>query len=90
VNAVLKVTKAPLTITAEDKTWPVGQPNPVLTASYNGFVNGDSEASLDIPVTLSTTAKATSPAGSYAIKATAAKGANYSITFVNGTLIVMP
>ena len=90
VNGTLKVTKAPLTITADDKSRPVGQPNPPLTASYNGFVNGDSETILDTPVALSTPAKTTSPAGAYAIKASGAKGANYAITFVNGILTVTP
>lgn len=89
-NYSITFVPATLMITADDKTRQVGQPNPVLTASYNGFVNGDSEANLDNPVALSTPAKTTSPPGSYAIKASAAKGANYTITFVNGTLTVTP
>ena len=51
-------------------------------------MNGDSAASLDSPVVLSTAANASSPAGSYPITAGGAADANYSISFVNGTLTV--
>jgi len=41
-------------------------------------------------VVLSTTANASSPAGSYPITASGASDANYTISFVNGTLTVTP
>ena len=88
VNGTLTIAPAPLTIKADDKSRPAGQPNPPLTATYTGFVNGDTVASLDSPVVLSTTANSTSPAGSYPITASGAADANYTITFVNGTLTV--
>ncbi|PYJ97189.1 MAG: hypothetical protein DME23_16805 [Verrucomicrobia bacterium] len=87
-NGTLTVTRAGLTIRADDKSRPAGQSNPPLTATYTGFVNGDTAASLDSPVVLSTTANASSPAGSYPITASGAADANYTITFVNGTLSV--
>src|SRR5207244_779141 len=90
VNGTLTIAQAPLTIKADDKSRPAGQPNPPLTATYTGFVNGDTVASLDTPVVLSTTANSTSPAGSYPITASGAADANYTITFVNGTLTVTP
>src|SRR5205807_6608087 len=62
--------------------------NPPLTASYAGFVNGDTFANLDTPVALSTTADASSPIGNYVIKANGASDTNYIITFVDGTLTV--
>ena len=37
---------APLTITADDKSRDAGQPNPPLTASYAGFVAGETAAVL--------------------------------------------
>jgi hypothetical protein len=89
-GGTLTVTKAPLTITADNKSKKQGTANPAFTASYAGFVNGDTEASLDTPVALSTTATATSPVGSYPITPKNAKDANYTITFVNGTLTVAP
>ena len=61
---------------------------PGLTASYSGFVNGDTAASLATPVTLSTSATSSSPVGTYAIQASGATSANYQITFVNGTLTI--
>ena len=89
-DVVIDVSKAPLTIKADNKSRPYGQPNPPLTATYTGFVNGDSAASLDSPVVLSTAANGGSPAGSYPITATGAADANYAISFVNGTLTVTP
>jgi polygalacturonase len=85
------VNPAPLTITANNVTMPLGGPLPTLTASYSGFVNGDTPASLDGSPSLTTTATASSPAGTYPI--TAALGtiddSNYVYTFVNGTLSVV-
>ena len=82
------IAQAELTITAENKQAPYNSPIPTLTASYSGFVNGDTVASLDIPVTLFTTATQGSPAGPYAIVPSAAADANYHITFANGTLTI--
>ncbi len=87
-NGTLTVTRANLTIRADDKSRPINQPNPSLTATYTGFVNGDTSASLDSAVSLSTTATQSSPAGTYPIIASGAADANYSITHVNGTLTV--
>jgi hypothetical protein len=56
----LTVTPASLTITADSKTKVYGAALPTLTASYSGFVNGDTSASLTTRPTLSTTATAAS------------------------------
>jgi YVTN family beta-propeller protein len=90
VSGSLNVTPAALTIRADDKSKIAGQPNPPLTATYTGFVNGDAPGSLDSPVALSTTATASSPVGSYPITASGASDLNYTITHVNGTLTVTP
>ena len=87
-TVALTVTKAALAITADNKSRQAGQPNPTFTATYAGFVNGDTAASLDTPVALSTTANTLSPAGTYPITATGAADADYNITFTNGTLTV--
>ena len=84
------VAQAPLTITADNQTKPYGAANPLLTASYSGFVNGDTPAALDTPVSLSTTAVTASSAGSYPIVASGAADADYSITFVDGALTISP
>ena len=86
----LTVQKAALTITAEDKIKPEGDPNPALTASYSGFVYGETAAVLATSVVLSTTATTASPVGTYPITPSGATAANYTITFVNGVMTVNP
>src|SRR5207253_3169893 len=86
----LPVTPAALTITADDKSKVYGAALPALTASYSGFVNGDTASDLATPVSLSTTATATSAVGPYPITASGAADANYTISFVAGTLTVTP
>ncbi len=88
VAGTLTITPAPLTITADDQSMVYGAPLPVLTASYTGFVNGDTPSDLATPVTLSTDASSSSPVGTYAIQASGATSANYQITFFNGTLTI--
>ena len=51
------VTPASLVITANSTSITSGQALPVFTASYAGFVNGDTSASLTTPPTCPTTAK---------------------------------
>jgi hypothetical protein len=79
-----------LTITADNKSKVYWTPLPVWTASYSGFVAGDSIASLTTLPTFTTAATAESPAGTYAITAGGAVAANYAITYVAGTLTVLP
>jgi uncharacterized delta-60 repeat protein len=86
----ISVLQAPLTIRADDKTKLQGAPNPPLTATYSGFVAGDTPTSLDAPVTLTTAATTSSPPGQYPIIASDASDANYTITYVNGILTVLP
>jgi len=84
------ITPASLTISANNQTMVYGGPLPTLTASYSGFVNGDSPASLTTLPTLSTTAAVTSPLSGnpYSITANGAADPNYIITYVPGTLTV--
>jgi hypothetical protein len=88
VNGTMAVTPAPLVIRANDATRALGQPNPMLTASYAGFVNGDTPASLTTPVMLWSAANAFSPVGTYAIAAWGASSPNYAITSLPGALTV--
>ena len=84
------VIPATLTITANNQTKVYGAALPTLTASYSGFVNGDTTASLTTQPTLTTTATAGSHvAGSpYSITASGAVDSNYTINYVSGTLTV--
>jgi hypothetical protein len=89
-NGTLTITPAALLITANGTNRLYGAANPAFTASYSGFVNGDTETGLDTPVILGTSAAAASPVGAYAITASGASDLNYSITYAPGTLTITP
>ena len=84
----LTISPAPLTITADNQSRPYGQPNPALTASFSGFANGDTPASLTGALNCTTTATAASPAGSYSISCSGLSSTNYTISNVPGQLTV--
>ena len=83
VSGTLTVTRAALTVTANNQTKAYGAANPTLTVSYSGFVNGDTAASLTTPPTVSTATTATSAVGTYPITASGAVSANYTISYVS-------
>lgn len=91
-TATANITKANLTVTAENKSMVSGGTLPALTALIQGFVAGETLATSGVTgsASLTTTATATSAAGSYPI--TAAVGslsaANYAFSFVPGVLTV--
>jgi hypothetical protein len=91
-DAAADILPAPLTVTADNQSRACGADNPTLTASYSGFVNGETLATSDIIGSpgLVTSATADSAAGSYPIVVTAGTlaSANYDFVFVNGTLTV--
>jgi len=88
VAGTLTITPAALTITANNQSKPYGASLPIFTASYSGFVNGDTSASLTAPPTLTTTAAGSSPVGFYAITAGSALDSDYAISYVGGILSV--
>jgi hypothetical protein len=90
INGKLAVTKADLTITADNKSKIYGTPNPPLTATYSGFVGTDNETTLGLSNILTTTANNTSPVGDYPITLLNPELtlANYNIIFNQGTLKV--
>jgi hypothetical protein len=85
-SATLVINRAALTIRADDTSMLLNGTVPPLTATYTGFVNGDTAASLDSPLSLTTATG--SAVGQFPIVASAAADANYAITFTNGTLTV--
>ena len=86
-QGTLTVTPAPLTISANSFTRAYGTNNPPFTGTVTGVQNSDG-----VTATYSTTATASSPAGTYPIIPTPVdpnnKLGNYSVTLVNGTLTV--
>ncbi|HEY0680095.1 MAG TPA: MBG domain-containing protein, partial [Chitinophagaceae bacterium] len=92
-GANLTITKAPLTVIADNKTKVYGDANPALTASYSGLKFGQNFASSGItgsPV-LNTTATVSSIPGSYPISVETGtlSSSNYDFTtFTPGTLTI--
>ena len=62
-NGTLTITKAMLTVTADNKTRAYGAANPAFTILYSGFANSETGAVLNTAPTASSTAIATTPAG---------------------------
>jgi hypothetical protein len=92
VNGTLTVNKATLTVRADNKFKIYRTPNPPLTATITGFVNGQTLATSGVSgsPSLSTNAGTYSPTGTYTI--TVSRGtlvsSNYTFTYVNGTLTI--
>jgi len=85
------ITPATLTVSAVNNSKTYGLPNPPLTASYSGFVNGEGPGVLIGTPGLSTGATVNSPPGPYDITVGAGtlSAANYVFNFINGTLTVV-
>lgn len=89
-NATQSVTinKAELNVKADDKTKKYREANPVLTATYTGFVYQDNLNSLGKLALLSTVADENSAVGSYPIIAEGAESKNYNFTYTDGNLTI--
>ena len=83
-----KITKASLTVTADDKRRIYGEPDLVLSVSYSGFINGDDIDDLDVRPDASTRANLNSDAGVYDITVFGGTDDNYSYIFNNGVLTI--
>jgi len=87
---LLTITKAPLTITADNKQKSAGKENPLLTVTYSGFVNGDDKGKLSQLPQATSSATVQSPPGEYPIDVNGAEALNYSITYISGVLSIIP
>ncbi len=93
-TATANITTAALSVVADNLSRPYGVTNPILTATFAGFVAGESLTNSDVlgSPALATTAKTNSNVGSYPI--TLGKGSltsvNYRLSFTNGVLTVTP
>jgi hypothetical protein len=88
----LTVLPATLVVSADNQSRAYGATNPVFTATFTGFVNGESLTNSDLggAAALTTAAVTNSPIGTYDI--VIAQGTltttNYTLSFTNGTLTV--
>ena len=92
IDGTLTVSAAVLTVSANAAARAYGSTNPTFTASYGGFVNGQSSGSGTVtgaPL-LSTAAATNSPVGSYVItnQAGTLASSDYTFTFSNSLLVV--
>jgi hypothetical protein len=88
------ITTAALSVSADNLSRPYGVTNPVLTATFAGFVAGESLTNSDVigSPALTTTAKTNSNVGTYpiAISKSSLVSVNYRFGFTNGVLTVTP
>lgn len=91
VDGALSVARAPMVVSAANKTKVQGTVNPALTYSVAGLVLGQTETTPGVfttPVSISTPAVTGSPVGTYPIIVSGAVAPNYAISYNNATLTV--
>ena len=81
----LGITKAPLTVVADNQSSKTGETLPVLTAHYDGLVANDGPGVVS-GLAITTPATSLSPVGIYDIAPSGGSAANYNLSYVNGTL----
>ncbi len=87
-DVTLNVVRATLTIKTVDATKIYGQPNPVFTVTYSGFLNNDGPNTLGGTLAFTTAATQNSNAGVYPVTPGGLTSANYAINFVAGNLTI--
>ncbi|HEX9782956.1 MAG TPA: MBG domain-containing protein, partial [Opitutaceae bacterium] len=84
----IAVERVPLTVRAANKSRVYGAPNPELTVSHSGFVNGETMDVLTTLPVVATPASESSAVGTYPITASGGFAANYAISYIPGALTV--
>ena len=88
VTIPLTVSKAVLTVTAENKECCQGDEMPGLTYVYKGFVTGEDETVLSAVPEISCEVSETVQAGTFLITVSGGEAANYDFVYNSGTLTV--
>ena len=83
------INPAALAIAANNASRAYGDVNPPLSATFTGLVPGDTPADI-AGLTITTPAVPASNAGPYAINAAGGVSTNYAISYVPGTLTILP
>ena len=91
-TASINVTKAQLTVAANNQSMTYGGPVPAFSYTITGFVNGDHASVVSGTPLLTTTASQSSRTGSYpiAVNVTQLSATNYTFAGQNGTLDHQP
>ena len=90
ISKTFEIIKAPLTITAKDKTIVYGDEPTNDGVEYSGFVGSDDASVLGGTLTYGYNYEILNDTGEYTITPNGLTADNYNITFVNGTLTVEP
>ena len=88
--STLTINPAPLLIAANAATKQYSDPVPLLTATYTGFVLGETPAVLSGSLLIQTTAERLSPPGVYPITIGGLTSTNYVISYAGATLTELP
>ena len=84
----LVVSKALLTVTADNKECRQGDELPELTYTCKGFVAGEDETVFTVQPELSCEVSTTEQSGTYLISVSGGEAANYEIAYYSGTLSI--
>lgn len=87
-TAALTVTKAPMSVKANDFSRVYGTANPVFTLSYSGFKNTDTKSAFTKEPVITCEATVNSLAGEYPILVSGGEATNYDFSYSNGTLTI--
>jgi sugar lactone lactonase YvrE len=90
-QVTITVDPAPLTVSADATRW-YGRPDSTTTVigHYSGLVNGDTEATIGGPPGFTDSATLGSPPGTYSLTPAGLTTTDYTITYVDGTLTIIP
>lgn len=87
-SKTVSITKAPLTVTAKDKTIAYGEAPANDSVQYDGFAKGEDESVLTGELSYAYNYKQGDNSGEYTITPSGLTSDNYEITFVDGKLTV--
>ncbi|MFM9840233.1 MAG: MBG domain-containing protein, partial [Cyclobacteriaceae bacterium] len=87
-NGTLTISKATLTVKADDKSRAYGQSNPVNSLTYTGFVMGDGVTSITPPSINGPAATVLSAVGNYSITLIGGAATNYTLNLQQGSLAI--
>lgn len=86
----LTITKAPLTLTANNVERLYYTENPDFSYSLTGLLNGDNNSCISKDPIFACSASIHSPCGDYSIVPSQAEARNYNITYIEGSLKIKP
>ena len=88
VSQLLVVGKAELSVSVLPAQRQYGEEDPLFDLAFNGFVNGDSESSIDAEPIAVSSASAQSAPGVYTVTLSGGSDNNYSFAYLHGSLTV--